>query len=130
MIDLSGWCSVKRPHADKLIVTRYQKPEKIKSIYLPPAFRGDRSQTLWELVMWNEPQARDSLFELGIVILDHEGGGTALCADLSTAENIPLYEGMIVQTKAWSQTDLGDGKHFIIEPQNVNALHVWEEEDE
>jgi len=130
MIDLSGWCQIKRPYADKLIVTRYQKPDSIHGIIIPEAYRGDRSQTLWELVAWNEPQARNSLFKHGIVILDHEGGNCALVTELSTAAAIPLYEGMIVQTKAWSQIDLGDGKHFIIEAQNVNALHVWEVEDE
>ena len=114
LIDIGGWCEVERPCGDKIIVTRYTLPEKVGSIILPEAFRGDRTQTLWELVAWNEPQARDSLFEYGIVILDHEGGECALITELSTAASIPLYEGMIVQTTAWSQIDLGDGKHFVI----------------
>jgi hypothetical protein len=115
-----------QPYGDRLIVTRYQKPETVKGIIIPEAYRGDRSQTLWELVKWNEPQARDSLFKEGVVII----GWEEVKADLSTADGIPLRVGMIVQTLAWSQTDLGDGKHFSVEPKNVRALHVWEAEDD
>ena len=113
------------PYKDKLLVKRYQLPEKLGSIYLPEAFRGDRTQTLWTLVEWNEPEARKSLWEQGPVILDHDGDEVPI----SHEDQIPLQEGMIVQTRAWSQIDC-DGTYFFIEPHNVNALHTWEEEDE
>lgn len=38
------------PRHNLLVVKKYERPEKIGSIYLSPAWRTDQSRALWELV--------------------------------------------------------------------------------
>jgi hypothetical protein len=47
-----------RPYGRRLLVVKYERPERVRSIWLSPAWRIDNSRSLWEPVAYGEEALR------------------------------------------------------------------------
>ena len=87
-----------------MLVRRYERPEKVGSIFLPKAYRTDLSGILWEFI---------------------RGG-----SDYTDEIGIELTEGDILQAAStMAATDIGQG-FFLMRAGNVQCVHPWVTADE
>lgn len=92
-----------RPLGERILVRRYEKPEKIGSIYLPDEARKDATQSLWEIVRAS-PEAESAL-------------GCALPAD------------DILVTRPWRGLFIDDTHAFLDAREVLQVIH-WQENEE
>ena len=110
-----------RPLGHRILVRKYKKPEKIKSLWLNPVWRTDNSRALWEPIAYSEAAAEEiremldstghkdwDLTEVLLVTPPHAGVGVG---------NIETYDEDGESTLA-----------YFIDQRRVIQIVPWEEE--
>lgn len=112
-----------------ILVRRYVKPERLGSLILPEAYRGDRTQTLWEVEAAGpcvaEPCAACRMR------LHEQGGEAAEWAGLGAT----LRRDDIIITLGWTAVEVPrlkpeDGDRWIVDARFVRGVYFVREAGE
>ena len=89
----------------KILATKYEKPEKIGSIYVNPAWRRDNSRSLWEVVESNDASNTllGAILEPGWILVTPPNSGVYLWHDSEHCEVFLLAASSVRSIIPWNK---------------------------
>lgn len=108
-----------RLRGPKLLATKYEKPPKIGSIFVNPAWRRDNSRSLWEVVESNDASndALGAILEAGWILVTPPNSGVYLWHDSEHREVFILAASSVRRIIPWT-TETEDmqmkGKRLLV----------------
>lgn len=112
-----------------LIARKYERPDKIGSIYINPAWRQDNSRSLWEAVT-SSPEANAALqteIEPDWILVTPPRSGVFLDFDEAGRELYVLHADTVLRVIPWT---LGGempktlGKRLLVTPDEAHEKHA------
>lgn len=112
-----------------LLVRKYEKPEKIGSILLNPAWRQDNSRSLWEVVQ-SSPEADAELrteLQPDWIVVTPPRSGVFVRHNSAGQEEYVIHAGSVLRVIPW--TTGGEmpktlGKRLLVKPDTAREKHA------
>ena len=109
-----------------LLARKYEKPEKIGSIYVNPAWKTDNSRSLWEVVR-SSPEADETLgteVEEDWILVTAPNSGVLLTHDSKTREVFLLTALSVLKVVPWTR-----GSEGVLVPPKKILVRMEEDEE-